>query len=146
MKEDKKKEIINEIIDEFNFKKCVDYMSKSNWTYGLDGEKVTINDLKRVARKLLEDLLDDDELIFSSTGGFSAVRYGNNIELLFSISDYCYETEEKEINSDRTSENNNEKEEPTENKFNIYKTLYDGLSVYTKALEKELELYRQGVL
>lgn len=78
---------IRECLRDFNFEKVHKYMKDTNWKWVNDegNESVpTITELYQTAEDLLNKL-NDEELTCISTGGFTVVRYGNDVELLFSI-------------------------------------------------------------
>lgn len=79
--EQKVKEMIDNIMDNFEWDKCVKAMKALNWTWALVPGYPQESDLKKTAKYLIESaikgalsskLLRNDEPYFSSTGGLKA--------------------------------------------------------------------------
>ena len=81
-------EIINEILDEFDFEKVHRTMKVLEWTwYGSDGVP-SIGDLRRQARELLQELLRNDRYHLTGTGGLFAYRMADTVGLRFEVTSY----------------------------------------------------------
>ena len=100
--------IINTIINDFDFKSVKQYMNNTNWKWSIRTNpnsfdyayyNPTINDIKH---KLTEYLIDgfkennksnnNETPIFISAGGFSVYVWPNNeCQVYFSVTDYFYE-------------------------------------------------------
>jgi hypothetical protein len=66
-----KQEILDAIMDEFNFHSVHEVMEHLNWRWGLE-DVPTVGELRKCARKLLKRVLTDKDVTFSATGGFRA--------------------------------------------------------------------------
>jgi len=92
---EKYREKIDEIMESFDFESVHNHMKKTKWKWGMDDNTPTIGELKEEASRMLNDLVDDD-LIFVSTGGFTAIKYKGDewarIDLFFSSADtMCFD-------------------------------------------------------
>ena len=98
---DKEKEMMDEILDNFDFVKCHDVMSKIGWTWFLEPSAPSIERIKESARNRMMDAIKvckDGEShkssYFSSSGGLKATtwknRYGHieGIRLEFVLTDW----------------------------------------------------------
>lgn len=93
VKEENYNSMIHEIIENFDFKKCRNVMVMLNWGWGFGNELPTIEQLKKSARKRLENVLEGlknkdvtpNVPYLSSSGGLKAEgwknRYGHVIGL-----------------------------------------------------------------
>lgn len=80
-------EIIDEILDEFDFEKVHRTMKALDWTwYGSDGVP-SIGDLRRQARELLQELLKHNRYCVG-TGGLFAYRMADTVGLRFEVTSY----------------------------------------------------------
>jgi hypothetical protein len=84
------KEIIDEILDEFDFEKVHKVMVALDWKW-VDGVP-TIGDLRRTARELLNDLVRG-ELRGVGTGGLYAYMENGLIGLRFEVTNWEVEVE-----------------------------------------------------
>jgi hypothetical protein len=84
------KEILDEILDEFDFEKVHKAMVALNWKW-VDGVP-TIGDLRRTARELLNDLVRG-ELRGVGTGGLCAYMENGLIGLRFEVTNWEVEVE-----------------------------------------------------
>lgn len=75
---------IEDILDEFNFEKVHKAIEALDWTWYYNGVP-TIAELRRSARRLLNDVAEVDGDITMGTGGFQAQKRYGNIGLLFCI-------------------------------------------------------------
>lgn len=83
-------ELIDEILDEFDFGYVHKAMVALNWEWhSIDGVP-TVGDLRRKARELLNDLKNSKNVVVG-TGGFYAYRDGAFMGLRFEVT--RYETE-----------------------------------------------------
>tara|TARA_R110000868_G_scaffold257103_1_gene514186 strand:- start:241 stop:534 length:294 start_codon:yes stop_codon:yes gene_type:complete len=83
-------EKIDDIMDNFNFRKVFEYMTETNWEWGNGNGDMHLPDeseLRACARSLLKIVTKDKDetAIFCSSGGFHALRYGDTFALHFSI-------------------------------------------------------------
>ena len=69
-------EQIEDLLDEFDFGKVVKVTDCLEWTYALSKEAITIGDLRRTARRLLEGVyhMKDSPEECHCSGGFHAER------------------------------------------------------------------------
>jgi hypothetical protein len=85
-------ELINEILDEFEFEKVHRTMKALDWKWsGCDGVP-SIGDLRRQARELLQELLKHDYHL-TGTGGLFAYRMADTVGLRFEVTSYDVEKE-----------------------------------------------------
>ena len=85
-------ELIDEILDEFNFEDVHRTMKALDWTwYGSDSVP-SIGDLRRQARKLLQELLKDNNQCVG-TGGLFAYKEEGLVGLRFEVTRYEVEKE-----------------------------------------------------
>jgi hypothetical protein len=85
--EEKHDQMINDIIEEFNFMKCRTVMLFLGWTWGMNpGRTPEIDDMKKTAKYLMDSAIKGclktkscrpEETYMSSTGGFKAVAIKN---------------------------------------------------------------------
>lgn len=85
-----KEKQINYIIQGFDFEKVHNVMKFLNWTWWHIGQPPSVDDLKKEATKLLEELYDS-EYTYIKTGGFKVTKYEDHISLEFIITDYSSE-------------------------------------------------------
>jgi hypothetical protein len=85
-------EIIDEILDEFNFELVHRTMKALDWTwYGSDGVP-TIGEIRRRARELLRELIKDNHRCIAS-GGLYAYKEDGLVGLRFEVTSYEVEKE-----------------------------------------------------
>lgn len=85
-------EIIDEIMDEFDFERVRAVMTAVDWTWGTDpGEVPTISELRKTARYLIGRLFDGVRVC--STGGLVARKYDGVASLHFEVTEYEVELE-----------------------------------------------------
>jgi hypothetical protein len=91
------KKQIDEIMEEFDFKKVHSVMKYVDWRWVKDGdddfemEIPNIERMKETARRLLEESAEKDREEYASiaTGGFKATRYpGDHLGLEFVLADW----------------------------------------------------------
>ena len=82
-----KEEHIQYIIENFNFEKVHTVMELLHWTWVMSNNVPTIDELKKIAARLLNDVSKND-YDSCSTGGFKATRYEDHLKLEFIISNY----------------------------------------------------------
>lgn len=82
-----KEKHIQYIIENFNFEKVHKVMELLNWTWLMSNDVPTIDELKKSATRLLNDICKED-FDTSSTGGFKVTKYDDHLELEFIISNY----------------------------------------------------------
>jgi hypothetical protein len=82
---EKRQKAIDEIMDNFDFHKCQEYMKSVNWRYMDDEEPPTIGVLRKTAYGLLSNVKDGST---NRIGGFIATRTSDEYELYFSISNW----------------------------------------------------------
>lgn len=72
----KRLEVVEEIMENFDFERVHAVMDFLNWTWGLDNPEVpTIQVLRSTARGLLLDVVADPEKTYVGAGGFYARRH-----------------------------------------------------------------------
>jgi len=86
-------ELINEILDEFDFEIVHRTMKALDWTWHGSVESPTIGDLRRMARGLLQELLKHNHYCVG-TGGLFAYRMADTVGLRFEVASYEVEKEE----------------------------------------------------
>jgi hypothetical protein len=86
------KEILDEILDEFDFEKVHKVMVALNWTWHSNDGVPSIGDLRRAARELLNDLVRG-EFRCVGTKGFYAYMENGLIGLRFQVTDWEVEIE-----------------------------------------------------
>jgi len=86
-------ELVNEILDEFEFEKVHRTMKALNWTWHDTDGVPTIGDLRRQARELLQELLRNDKYHITGTGGLYAYRIADTVGLRFEVTSYEVEKE-----------------------------------------------------
>jgi hypothetical protein len=74
---------IDEIIDKFDFEKVKAHMELVKWSWGIDQQIPTLNDLKHVAIELLMDASNRKSGFWTETGGFMAMKCGDYLKLTF---------------------------------------------------------------
>lgn len=136
MEKEIRDKIIHEIIEDFDYEKVLAYMRENNWNHG--NKAPTLESLITLSRGLLEDLLDNENMQFISTGGFYAIRHHGYTELIFGIVSSFSEEEETSVESDEVAFDDEPKVD-----LNLLLNSYDKLKAYTDSLEKELEFYRK---
>lgn len=97
-------ELVDEIIEQFNFEKCKLVMDHLNWTWRFNPQPPTIQELKQSARNRIEDAIEGlksskkhsyrDAYVCSSGGLKASVwknRYGRicDIQLEFVLTDWA---------------------------------------------------------
>lgn len=97
-------ELIDEILEEFNFAKCKLVMDYLNWTWGFTNQVPNIQELKESARDRIESAIDGiknskthshRDAYISSSGGLKVSvwknRYGRicDIQLEFILTDWA---------------------------------------------------------
>ena len=89
----KTKKKIKKILKNFNFEQVHDVMEHLNWSWrDTDGKAPSIDQLKDLAKRLLNSVSEKDEFYNISTGGFRALKYGNgSLELEFVVTDWMVE-------------------------------------------------------
>lgn len=70
----KLEECLDNIMDNFDFKKVHDVMEHLDWKWAGVGGVPTVDDLKEEAARLLWDVCNDSENCLIATGGFEASR------------------------------------------------------------------------
>jgi len=103
----KEKELIDEVLKEFNFDNCKLIMEYLHWTWGFNNVSPSINELKESARERIENAIDGIKKskdhsyhspYSSSSGGLKATVYKNrygrivNLELEFVLEDWNSES------------------------------------------------------
>lgn len=81
----KKEEHIQFIIDNFDFKKVSKVMHFLDWTWFDSNKPPTIDRLKEIAKKLLNDAYYSENGYVISTGGFKATKLEDFLKLEFVI-------------------------------------------------------------
>lgn len=96
MNEEKKNELIDEVMDDFDFHKVQKCMEALEWTYH-DSEEIPppIPDLRKTARRLLRSVLNE-KIVCCATGGFVATYYDNILSLRFEVESFDLDTLTKE--------------------------------------------------
>lgn len=89
----KTKKKIKKILKNFDFEKVHNVMEHLNWGWkDTDGKVPSIDQLKELAEKLLNEVSEKDEFYYISTGGFRAFKYENgSLELEFVVTDWMVE-------------------------------------------------------
>lgn len=89
----KTKKKIKKILKNFDFDRVHDVMEHLNWGWkDTDGKVPSIDQLKELAKKLLNEVSEKDEFYNISTGGFRAFKYENgSLELEFVLTDWMVE-------------------------------------------------------
>lgn len=82
---------INEIMDNFDFRRVYKVMKFLDWAWHLDGkmEVPTESDIRRHARELLERLYQEN-LYCVECGGFRATKSNGDLSLSFILEDWTY--------------------------------------------------------
>ena len=80
-------ELIDEILDEFNFEKVHRTMKALDWTWYGSDDVPSIGDLRRQARELLQELLKHNRYCVG-TGGLFAYRLADTVGLRFEVTSY----------------------------------------------------------
>lgn len=101
------RDLIDAVLDEFNFEKVHEAMEALNWTWHHTDGVPTIGELRKGARQRCMDAINNWEKYYkefdsveyqytaSSSGGFKASFDGNELELEFIVTswyEYKYET------------------------------------------------------
>ncbi len=81
-------ELIDEILDEFDFELVHRTMKALEWTWHGSVDSPTIGDLRRAARELLQELLKQDSLHLVGMGGLFAYRIADTVGLRFEVTSY----------------------------------------------------------
>lgn len=79
---DADRDLIDEVLDQFDFHAVHRYMTRRNWVWADLGGVPGVPDLRKCARFLLTEVMRGGGL--SSTGGFTAVKMGWGLYLFFS--------------------------------------------------------------
>lgn len=85
-------ELIDEIMDEFDFDRVYKTMVALNWTWHSTNGVPNISDLRKSARGLLKSAVEYDQVMVSS-GGFVAYKEDGILGLRFELTDYETECE-----------------------------------------------------
>jgi hypothetical protein len=85
-------ELIDEILDEFDFEVVYRTMKALDWTWYGSVESPTIGDLRRQARKLLQELLRNNHCCVG-TGGLFAYKEDGLVGLRFEVAKFEVEKE-----------------------------------------------------
>ena len=80
-------ELVEEILDEFEFELVHRTMKALEWTWHGSVESPSIGDLRRMARGLLQELLKDNNQCVG-TGGLFAYRIADTVGLRFEVTSY----------------------------------------------------------
>lgn len=86
-------ELVEEILDEFDFEIVHRTMKALEWTWHGSVESPSIGDLRRAARGLLQELLRNDSYHLTGTGGLFAYRIADTVGLRFEVTSYEVEKE-----------------------------------------------------
>lgn len=79
---------IGYILDNFDFENVEKVMLNINWIWPLVSNKPpNIKQLKITARELLENCLNQETGYSCSTGGFTAFKFDDSLQLTFSVDD-----------------------------------------------------------
>lgn len=89
----KTKKKIKKILKHFDFEQVHDVMEHLNWGWkDTDGKVPSIDQLKDLAKKLLNEVAEKDKFYTISTGGLKALRYENgSMGLEFILTDWMVE-------------------------------------------------------
>ncbi len=86
------KEILDEVLDEFDFEKVQRAMTALDWRWGVQPEPPSIGELRRKARELLNQVVEGRHASVS-TGGFTAYMQNGVLGLRFEVSSWEVELE-----------------------------------------------------
>lgn len=79
---------IQYILDNFNFESVEEYMQYSNWTWPLVSSKPpNIKQLREASENLLRNCLKEESGYCCSTGGFTAFKFDDSLQLTFNVDD-----------------------------------------------------------
>lgn len=90
MKRSKKKsnlELIDDIIDEFDFERVRKVMIMLNWQWAQTADVPSVLEMKKTARNLLRRMCEESDLDFYGTGGFEVIRSDQGLELRFVVAE-----------------------------------------------------------
>lgn len=89
----KTKKKIKKILKHFDFEQVHDVMEHLNWCWkDTDGKVPSIDQLKDLAKQLLNEVAEKNEFYSLSTGGLKALRYENgSMELEFVLTEWMVE-------------------------------------------------------
>lgn len=85
--------MIDEILDEFNFEKVHKVMVSLDWKWNSTDGVPAIADLRRMARSLLQQVVESKGIHSVGTGGFTAFMHHGVLGLRFEVSSYEIELE-----------------------------------------------------
>ena len=85
--------MIDEILDEFDFEKVHRVMVALDWKWHGSPDVPSIADLRRMARSLLQHVVESKGLHSVGTGGFTAFMHYGVLGLRFEVSSYEIELE-----------------------------------------------------
>jgi hypothetical protein len=88
MKRSRKKsnhELIEDILDEFDFNGVRRVMESLNWRWARTDDVPPVAEMRKTARRLLEEMCTNDEMDSLATGGFEVIRRDEGLELRFII-------------------------------------------------------------
>ena len=85
-----KEEHINYILDHFDFQKVHNIMLHLNWTWAFSSGTPSISELKKEARRLLNEVYDTNSR-WISTGGLKAIKNYDSLDLDFVATDWTSE-------------------------------------------------------
>ena len=77
----RKEELVREILADFDFAKVHRIMLLLNWQWR--GKTPTIGDLRAEAGRLLRNVIENDNVYSSGTGGLQAFKTDESLELYF---------------------------------------------------------------
>lgn len=83
----KKKEAIDEILDNFNFERVHNVMMHLDWDWASTDGVPNISDLRKCARRLLKEVAYSEEYNSVGTGGLEAYKKDRELSLKF-VLDY----------------------------------------------------------
>lgn len=91
MKKISKQDLIDEILDEFDFDKVKQVMDALQWEWSMDsGSRVPeIPEMRKFARRLLKEVVEKPPYYYSGTGGFHAEKGADGfLELRFEVTNW----------------------------------------------------------
>ena len=90
-------EHIDEIMDNFDFRKVAFAMEAVDWHWATCEGVPSESELRKVARHYLKEVAKHDSYWSTGSGGFMATRYDDgNLGLVFQMSDWNTEYEEED--------------------------------------------------
>lgn len=89
----KTKKKIKKILKHFDFEKVHNVMTHLNWSWhDTDGKAPSIDQLKDLAKRLLNEVSEKEEFYSSASGGLKAIKYENGtLELEFILASWMVE-------------------------------------------------------